>query len=54
MAIEIVDFPIKTGWFSIAMLIYQRVMYMSYCVTHDMYIYIYGFGALSGPQGYYD
>ena len=41
MAIEIVDFPIKTGWFSIAMLIYQRVMYMSYCVTHDMYIYIW-------------
>ena len=25
MAIEIVDFPIKNGWFSIVMLVYQRV-----------------------------
>ena len=25
MAIEIVDFPIKKWWFSIVMLVYQRV-----------------------------
>ena len=34
------------------MLIYQRVMYMSYCVTHDMYIYIYmGSVHFPGPKG---
>ena len=41
MAIEIVDFPIKIWWFSIATLVYQRVTWVIHETMSETYVEIW-------------